>query len=132
MAWFIDSILIDNQRANQSAKFDQRVPVASIARQTRHLDRKDGTDAGFADHCQQLLEARTTDARPRAAKVVVADCHIRPAKGMGTVGKSILTPPALMIIGKLIDGGLLNVDEGAARQMVRRNLHRRPPSLRGR
>jgi hypothetical protein len=35
-----------------------------------------------------------------------------------------------MIVGKLVDSGLPNVDEGAPRQMIRRDLHRPPPSLR--
>jgi hypothetical protein len=35
-----------------------------------------------------------------------------------------------MIVGKLVDGGLSDVDEGAPRQMIRRDLHRLPPSLR--
>ncbi|ESY79546.1 hypothetical protein X740_16690 [Mesorhizobium sp. LNHC221B00] len=31
-------ILIDDHSANQATKFDQRVPVAPVASQTRHLD----------------------------------------------------------------------------------------------
>src|SRR6476660_7940514 len=98
MAWFIRSILIDDHRADQAAKFDQRVPVASVARQARRLDGKHGTNAAFTDRCKQPLESRTADARTRAAEIVIDDCHIR------TVGKPILTPSALMIVGKLIDG----------------------------
>jgi hypothetical protein len=130
MAWFIRSILIDDHRADQAAKFDQSVPVASIARQARRLDGKHGTNAAFTDRCKQPLESRTVDARTRAAEIVINDCHIRPAESTSTVGKAILTPSALMIVGKLVDGGLSNVDEGAPRQMIRRDLHRLPPSLR--
>jgi hypothetical protein len=130
MAWFIRSILIDDHRADQAAKFDQRVPVASVARQARRLDGKHGTNAAFTDRCKQPLESRTADARTRAAEIVINDCHIRPAESTSTVGKAILTPSALMIVGKLVDGGLSDVDEGAPRQMIRRDLHRLPPSLR--
>src|SRR5215472_10095903 len=130
MARFIGSILIDDHCADQPAKFDQRVPVASVARQARRLDRKHGTDATFTDRCEQLLEARTAHARTRAAKIVIDDRHIGPAESTRTVGKAILTPPALMIVSKLVDGGLPDIDEGAARKMVRRDLHRLPPSLR--
>ncbi|ESY63045.1 hypothetical protein X743_33640 [Mesorhizobium sp. LNHC252B00] len=50
MAGFVDAILIDDHRVNQTAKFDQRVPVASVARQTRHFDCEHSTDtAAFTD-----------------------------------------------------------------------------------
>src|SRR6516164_7975522 len=114
MAWFIRSILIDDHRADQAAKFDQRVPVASVARQARRLDGKHGTNAAFTDRCKQPLEARTADARTRATKIVINDCHVRPAKSTSTIGKAILTPSALMIVGKLADSGLPNVDEPGA------------------
>ena len=78
----------------------------------------------------QPLEARSADTRTRTAKIVIDDRHIRPAESTSTVGKAILTPSALMIVGKLVDGGLPNVDEGATRQMVRRDLHRFPPPQR--
>src|SRR5580765_3262605 len=97
MAWFIGSILIDDHCADQAAKFDQRVPVASVARQARRLNRKHGADATFTDGCEQLFEAWTTDARTRAAKIVIDDCHIRPAQSTAPVGKAILTPQALVI-----------------------------------
>src|SRR4029077_12215508 len=81
---------------------------------------------------QQPLEAWTVDARTRATKIVIYDCHIRPAQSAGTSGAARLTQSALMVVGKLVDGGLPDVDEGATRQMVRRDLHRPPPSLRRR
>src|ERR1700692_588968 len=85
MAWFIRSILIDDHRADQAAKFDQSVPVASVARQARRLDRKHGTNAAFTDRCKQPLESRTADARTRATKIVINDCHIRPAESSSRV-----------------------------------------------
>src|SRR3974377_861783 len=130
MAWFIHSILIDDHRADQAAKFDQRVPVASVAPQRRPPDAKHASNAAFTDRCKQPFEARTADARTRATKIVINDCHVRPAESTSTIGKAILTPSALLIVGKRGDTGLPNVDEGAPRQMIRRDLHRPPPSLR--
>src|SRR5450759_4376047 len=121
MARFIGPILIDDHRTNQTAKLDQRVPVAPIARQTRRLDGEHGTDAALTDRREQPLEAWTADARARAAEIVIDDCHIRPAESAGAVGETILTQSALMIVGKLVDGGLPDVDEGTTRQMVRRD-----------
>src|SRR5450759_2316613 len=59
MARFIGPILIDDYCADQTAKLDQRVPVAPIARQTRRLDGEHGTDAAFTDRREQPLEAWT-------------------------------------------------------------------------
>ena len=130
MARFIGPILIDDHRANQTAKLDQRVPVPPVARQTRRLDGEHGTDAAFTDRREQPLEAWTADARTRAAKIVIDDRYFRPAESASPFGEAILTPSALMIVGKLVGGGLPDVDEGAALQMVRRDLHRFPPPQR--
>src|SRR6476619_5821173 len=127
MPRLIDAILIDDHRPNQTAKLDQRVPVPPVARQTRRLDGEHSADAALTDRCKQPLEARTADARTRAAKIVIDDRHISPAKSARTLGETILASAALMIMGKLVDGGLPDVDEGATRQVVRRDLHRSPP-----
>src|SRR3954470_13060155 len=130
MPRLVYSILIDDYRADQTAKIDQRVPVAPIARQTRCLDGEHGTNAALADRRKQPLEARSADTRTRAAKIVIDNRHIRPAESASPFREAILTPPALMIIGKLVGGGLPDVDEGTASQMVRRDLHRSPPPQR--
>src|SRR6516164_612589 len=120
----VSTVLVDDNRANQTTKLDQRVPVAPVAGQARRLDREHSTDATLADRREQPLKARTADAGTRAAKIVIDYCHIRPAESASPFGEVILTPPALMIVGKLVGGGLPDVDEGATRQMLRRDLHR--------
>src|SRR5215472_3038796 len=58
LTWDIrDSILVDDDGANQSTELDKRVPVGAIAGETRRLDRKHGTDMPVADSGQQPLEA---------------------------------------------------------------------------
>src|ERR1700686_3680753 len=111
MALFIGPILIDDHRTNQTAKLDQRVPVAPIARQTRCLDGEHGTDAALTDRREQPLEAWTADPRTRGAEIGIDDCHIRPAESTGAVGEAILTPTALIIVGKLVYGGLPDIDD---------------------
>src|SRR3712207_5642 len=66
-------------------------------------------------------------ARPRPAEVVVDDRDVRPAEGAGTLGQAVLAQPALVVVGELVGGGLPEVDERAAREVVRRDLHRPPP-----
>ena len=45
MSRIIDPVFVDEDGTNQSAKLNQRVPVAPIASQSGRLDREHGTDA---------------------------------------------------------------------------------------
>ena len=85
MARIVDSILVYDERADQSTELDERMPVATIAGKTRRLDRKHGADTIVADRREQSLEARTSDAAARAAEVVVDDIDVAPAKLLGAI-----------------------------------------------
>jgi hypothetical protein len=58
-------------------------------------------------------------------------CDVLPAQLPRAFRKAVLTPPAFVIVQHLVRGRLTNVDEGAARQVIRRDLghHRSPCSL---
>ena len=112
----------------KSTELDQRVPVAAVAGQPRGLDRKYGADAAFTDRRQQALEARPIDAAARAAEIIVDDLDRGPAELPGTIGKSVLPAAALLIVQELIGRRLADVDEGAAAQMVSRDLASSPIS----
>ena len=128
MPRIIDSVLVYDDGPDKSTELDQRMPVATVAGQPRRLDRKYGADAALADRCQQALEARPIDAAARAAKIIVDDLDGGPAELPGTIGEPVLTAVALRIVHELIGRRLADVDEGAAAQMVSRDLgHRRPP-----
>src|SRR5438552_7651975 len=92
----------------------------------RRFDCKYGTDAAFADRCQQTLEARPIDPTARAAEIIVDDLDRGPAELAGTIGEPVLTAAALRIVQELIARRLADVDEGAAAQMVSRDLGHRP------
>src|SRR3954463_2833040 len=62
MARIVDSVLVDDDGADQSTELDESVPVAAVAGETRRLDRKHRTDTTVADCGQQSLEAWTDDA----------------------------------------------------------------------
>ena len=83
MPRIIDAVLVDDQRADQAAELEQRVPVAPVAGEPRRLDRDDGADAPLADRGQQLLEARAGDAGAGTAEIVVDHLHGRPIPGRG-------------------------------------------------
>jgi hypothetical protein len=64
------------------------VPVAAVtASQPRRFDCEHGTDAAFADRCQQALEARPIDAAARATQIIVDDLYRCPTELPGTIGE---------------------------------------------
>ena len=44
MTRIIDSVLVYDDGPDKSTELDQRMPVTTVARQPRRLDRKDGAD----------------------------------------------------------------------------------------
>ena len=104
------------------------MPVAAVAGEPRGLDRDHGADAALADGGEQLLEARPGDPGAGAAEIVVDHLDGGPAQRTGAIDEGVLPTAALVIVEHLIGGRLAHIDEGAAGQVLRRDLgHRRPP-----
>src|ERR1700680_4490370 len=131
MAGFVDAVFVNDDRADKAAELDQRMPVAAVARQAGGLDREDRSGAPLADCRQKALEARPGDAGARAPEIIVDDHDVLPAQLPRAFRKTVLTPPAFVIVQHLVSGRLTNVDKGAARQGIRCDLghHRSPCSL---
>ena len=104
MARIVNSVLVDDDGADQSTELDQRMPVAAVAGETRGLDRKHRADTAVADGGQQSLEAWTGDAATRSSEIVVDDLDSRPAELLGAIGKPILPPLTFKIVHELIRG----------------------------
>src|SRR5260370_3626899 len=119
MARIVDSVLVDDERADQSTKFDQRMPVAAIAGKTRRLDREHSADTAVADRCEQPLEAGPRDAAAGPAEVVVDDFDVAPAKLPGPIDETVSAPSALMIMRELVCWRLPDVVAGVAGAMLR-------------
>jgi hypothetical protein len=102
MPRIIDSVLVYDDGPDKSTELNQRVPIAAVTSQPRRFDREYGTDAAFADRCQQALEARPIDASARAAKIIVDELDRSPAELPSTVGEPVLTAAALQIVQELI------------------------------
>src|SRR5262249_34219812 len=130
MARIVDSVLVGDERPDQSTELDQRMPVAAITGKTRRLNREHSADTAVADRCEQPLEAGTRDAPTGAAKVVVNDIDVAPAKLLGAIDETVLASSALMIMRELVCCRLPDVDAGAAGEMLSRDFgHRRCPRL---
>ena len=104
MARIVDSVLVDEDGADQSTELDECVPVAAVAGETRSFDRKHRTDTTVTNCGQQSLKAWTSDAAARSSEIVIDDLDSRPAKLFGTIGKPILSSLAFKIVHELIRG----------------------------
>ncbi len=121
-------VLVDDQRADQPAELEQRMPVAPVAGEPRGLDRDDGTDPTLADRRQQLLKAGTGDAGTGPAQIIVNHLHGGPTQRACSIGQAVLPAPALVIVEHLVARRLANVNKGGAGEMFSRDLgHHRPP-----
>src|SRR5665811_591894 len=125
----VDAILISDQRADQAAELQQRVPVAPVASQARSLDRDHDANAAFADGCEKLLEAWSGDARARPPEVVVDDADVGPTEAAGALDEPILPATAFDVVDHLIGRRLANIDDRRAGEMVSPDAaHDAPPS----
>ena len=111
LTWDIrDSILVDDDRADQSTELDKRVPVAAIAGETRRLDRKHGTDVLVANCGKQPIEPGASCSTARPAEIVIDDFDAAPSELLGTIGKPVLPPSALVVVRQLIWRRLADID----------------------
>ena len=91
---------------------EQRVLLATVAREPRRLDRQHDADASLTDREQQPLQPWTSTAAAGSAEVVVHHYRFGPSQPAGTVRESILPPPALVVVAQLVARRLPDIDEG--------------------
>lgn len=111
MTGVIDAILIDDQRIDQTAELEERVPISSVAGEPRCLDRNHGAHASLANCSQQLLEAWPCDPRAGAAEIIIDYLDGAPSESASTIGERILASTALMIVVDLIGRRLAHINE---------------------
>src|SRR5262249_23672843 len=124
MARIIDSVLVDDDRGEQSTELDQHMPVAAIAGETRGLDREHRADVSGADCADQTIKAGAGDAASRAAKVIIDDLDASPAELPSAIGERILAALALLVVDG--SGGISAPWRSSARNCARDG--RLPPS----
>src|SRR5271169_2350423 len=128
-ARIVDAVFVGDQRPDEAAELQQRVPIAPIAGQTRSLDRHHGSDAALADRRQELLEPRTGDAGAGTAEIVVDDADGGPAELPGALDEPILSAAALDVVEDLVGRRLADIDDRLAGEMVSSDpAHGAPPS----
>src|SRR6185312_9718856 len=122
---------IDDQRSNEPAELQERMPIPAVAGQPRGLNRDHSANSPFANRSEQLLESGTRGAAPRATEIIVDHDHLAPAQLARTVGQAVLAALALFVVDNLVGRRLTNVDDGLASKVLRSDLaHRCPPRSR--
>ena len=120
----VDAILVDDQGPDQAAEFQQRMPVAAVARQTGGFQRQHSADAALADRGEKLLKARPPRAGSRSPEVIVDHFDVRRPQLTGPIGQAVLSSLALEIVHDLNGCRLADVDDSLARKVLRRDLRR--------
>src|SRR3984893_14761516 len=114
-----------------AAHLDQLLPVTAVAGETRDFPRRDRTDLAQADLGHHSIKAGARDAACRRAPEIVIDrFDARPAQRRQTIAHRILQGAALAIVENLMGGGLPDIQDRLALQMVRPDLlrhHSSPP-----
>src|SRR3984893_15354771 len=127
----IDRLLIDQHGIDDAAHLDQLLPVTAVAGETRDSPRRDRTDLAQADLGHHSIKAGARDAaRRRALEIVVDRIDARPAQRRQTIAHRILQGAALAIVKHLMGGGLPDIQDRLALQLVRPDLlrhHDAPP-----
>ena len=117
----VDSIGIDNDRAHQSAEFDQMVPVPAIAGQARGFDAEHSSYFSRADLCYETFESGPLNfAGAGTPEVLIDNLNLMKSKLAGVIGQSILPALALQIVNHLTWRGLSNRDNSTALEQFNR------------
>lgn len=116
----VDSILVDDQRIPDDARFDEALRVAAAASEPRDLDADDDAGAAEADLADQTLKADALmRALPGTAEIVIDDEDLLfgPTEFAGALGKGILPFGAFPVSQDLLKHRLTDVNIGVALQM---------------
>lgn len=129
--------MIDNTGFNESAQFQQMVPVATISREPRRIEAQHGTHLARAQRRDQAIKAGPRHGSARgSSEIIIDDLNVGKTVVTGNIYEVILPPLALEIGHDLGLCGLPHIDDGLALQQLRRNQistgHRRAPRRRGR
>ena len=133
----VDAVHVDDESFDEAAEFEQVMPVAAVASQTRGVRAQHGADFPGAQPRDEPIEAGAFDrAAGRTTQVVVDDLDALEAAAASLLDKVVLAALALQVHLHLGLRGLAHVDDGLAAQHIGRQQirvgHRRPPDRQGR
>src|SRR5215203_1324292 len=121
-AGVIDPVSIGDEAGAQPTNVQEWIPVGTIAREARHIDRQDEPDFAEPDPANELLEAAALCGGGTAqAEIGIdnIDISVMPSEFAGALPKRILQAQAFLIADRLMGCRLSDVDNRLARQMCR-------------
>ena len=137
--WIINTVVIADQTAAESAEVEELVPVGAVAGEPRDVIGEYDPDIAESNPADQLGEADPPARRAGGlAQVAIDDVDrgLRPAADDRLLPEVILQPQALLVADDLLRGGLADVDHGPPIQVGRRDEvgagHGTPPAERSR
>jgi hypothetical protein len=95
-------VFVNHQSTDNAAKLHERMPLATIARETGYFERQDCTNAPLAHRRDQAIEPRTGCSGPGASLILVDHDHLRPAELPRVILQRILSPLALLSVAYLV------------------------------
>ena len=94
-----DHLLLDQQRVDHAAHFDQLLPVAAVRREARDLARRHSADLAETDLRHHAIEPGPGNRASRgAAQILVDDFDLREAEGLQPPRHGILQGTALAVV----------------------------------
>ena len=125
----VDRLLVGQEAADKGAVVDQPVPLHSVPREPGRVHRQDDADFAPAHRPEHAVEARTHAAAAGTTEILVDHHRLRPSQGPGSVSQAILPLPASGIAEDLLHGGLADIDDRFAGNVISRDpAHLAPPS----
>src|SRR2546425_5420957 len=89
---------------HHSAKFDQMVPIAAIARQSGSFNAKNGADLAGADLSNQPLESGTLNQTgTRSPEIVINHNDLSKPKFARSIRQTVLSQLTLAVVQDLTD-----------------------------
>src|SRR5260370_11203452 len=123
----VDAFYVNHQRVRQRADFQQAIPVAARASQTRDFQAEHGPNVPEADFSHQPLEAVPANGRRARVPLILVDdvdTGCRPSQILGPLHQIILSHRTPRIFTDLEQSRLPDVDDGKTVKMVRTDFGR--------
>ena len=96
-------LLIDQHGIDDTANFDQLLPLATVARESRNLASGNRANASKTDLCHHPFETRAClRAGCRAAQILINYFNLVPAQLVQTIPHRVLQFLALQIVADLV------------------------------
>jgi len=125
VARVVDAVFVGDGGVGEGAEFDQATPVRGVAREPADFQAEDDAGVAEADFGDEALEALAVAGAGTRLPLIAIDHGDQlgmPAEADGALLECVLAGARFGVAQDLPQGGLADVDEGAAREVRRGDL----------